>query len=83
MKKILLYITVVLLYVACNDEKKYSNEEADTRQYNTVTTDSEGAKGTVTNDDTTSTINNNAYNTDSASGQGTTYDSSSNNKNSR
>jgi uncharacterized protein YxeA len=83
MKKILPYITVVLLYVACNDEKKYSNEEADTRQYNTVTKDAEGAKSTVNNNDTTSTTNNNAYNTDSASGQGTTYDSSSNNKKNR
>jgi uncharacterized protein YxeA len=83
MKKFFSYITLVLVFAACNGGKKYSNEEADTRQYNTVTTDSEGAKGTVTNDDTTSTINNNAYNTDSASGQGTTYDSSSNNKNSR
>ena len=30
--------------------------------------------------DTTPTTNNNAYNTDSASGQGTTYDTASNNQ---
>ena len=30
--------------------------------------------------DTTATTNNNAYNTDSSSGQSTTYDTSSNNK---
>ena len=79
MKKILPYLTAGLIYVACNDEKKYSNDEADTRQHDNSTVTTPGAKGSVSND-TTSTSNNSAYNTDSASGQGTTYDTSSNNK---
>ncbi len=76
MKNIFLCFAFALLFVACNDGKKWSNEEADTRQHNKTTITSEGSKGTTTQDDTTSTINNSAYNTDSASGQGTVYDSS-------
>ena len=80
MKKIALYFSFALLYVACNGGKQYSNEEADKRQHDAPTITSEGDKGTTTADDTTSTTNNSAYNTDSASGQGTVFDSSNSNK---
>ena len=66
--------------MACNGGNQYSNEEADTRQHNQETKTEGGVSGAITADDTTSTTNNNAYNTDSASGQGTVYDSSSANK---
>lgn len=73
-------MSIVILFVACNDGKQYSNEEADTRQHNQKTKTEGGASGAISADDTTSTANNSAYNTDSASGQGTVYDSSSSNK---
>jgi len=76
MKKLALYFSFALAFNACNDDKKYSNEEADTRQHNQETVTEQGYNSNSRTDDTTSTINNNAYNTDSASGQGTTYDSS-------
>ena len=34
MKKLLLYTGLGVFHVACNDEKKYSNEEAEKRDYN-------------------------------------------------
>jgi hypothetical protein len=80
MRKIFLYIAVTIFFVACNGGKQYSNEEADTRKHNQQTKTEGGATGTITQDDTTSTTNNSAYNTDSASGQGTVFDSSSSNK---
>lgn len=76
MKKTILYFSVAILYIACNGGKQYSNEEADNRQHNQTTITSEGDKGAITADDTTSTMNNSAYNTDSAHGQGTVFDSS-------
>ena len=76
MKKLALYFSLVVAVSACNDDKKYSNEEADTRQYNQESVTEKGDNSNTRTDDTTSTINNNAYNTDSASGQGTTYDTS-------
>jgi hypothetical protein len=75
MKRFFFFCVVLAMYAACNDEKKYSNDKADTRQHSNQTNDASGAKGTVSND-TTSTINNSAYNTDSMSGKGTTYDTS-------
>jgi hypothetical protein len=79
MKKLFLYLSLGFFYIACNDEKKYSNEEADKRDYNKETKTEVGDRGVVTAD-TTNTSNNNAYNTDSASGQGNRFDTSSNNK---
>ena len=76
MKKLALYFSLALAFTACNDDKKYSNEEADTRQHNQETVTEKGDNSNTRVYDTTSTTNNNAYNTDSASGQGTTYDSS-------
>jgi len=76
MKKIALYFSLALAVIACNDDKKYSNEEADTRQHNQETVTGQGDNSNTRTDDTTSTMNNNAYNSDSASGQGNTYDSS-------
>jgi hypothetical protein len=76
MKKIALYFSLALAVIACNDDKKYSNEEADTRQHNQETVTGQGDNSNTRTDDTTSTMNNNAYNTDSASGQGNRYDSS-------
>jgi hypothetical protein len=76
MKKFFIYFSSASVFIACNGGKQYSNEEADTRQHNQPTITSEGDKGTTTADDTTSTINNSAYNTDSASGQGTVFDTS-------
>lgn len=76
MKKISVFLCLLFGLMACNDDKKYSNEEADTRQHNKATVNGEGDNGTIATDDTTSTMNNNAYNTDSASGQGTVFDSS-------
>ena len=81
MNKILSCVCIVIMSASCNDGKQYSNEEADTRQHNQQTKTEGGASGAITADDTTGTINNSAYNTDSASGQGTVYDSSSGNKN--
>jgi hypothetical protein len=77
MKKLLLYIGLAFFYIACNDEKKYSNEEADTRDHNMERKTEVGDQGIVT-DTTTSTSNNSAYNTDSASGQGNRFDTNNN-----
>ena len=81
MKKIFSFVAVVMMFASCNGGKQYSNEEADTRQHNQQTKTEGGASGAITADDTTGTINNSAYNTDSASGRGTVYDSSSGNRN--
>ena len=35
MKKLFLYISIGYLFMACNDDKKYRNEEADKRDHNT------------------------------------------------
>ena len=72
MKAVFLSLAIATI-LACNS----SNETGD-RQYDMKTDTSGGNTGIVT--DSTKTSNNNAYNTDSASGQGTTYDTSSNNK---
>ena len=74
MKKVLLCLSVAMLSIVCNDDKKYSNDEADTRDHNMETKTEAGDRGIVT--DSTSTTNNNAYNTDSASGQGNRFDTS-------
>jgi hypothetical protein len=78
MKKVLLYLGVVMLSMACNDDKKYSNDEADTRDHNMEKKTEVGDRGIVM--DSTSTTNNNAYNTDSASGQGNRFDTSNKGK---
>ena len=78
MKEVFLYLSLAMLSIACNDDKKYSNEEADTRDHNMETKTEVGDRGIVT--DSTNTSNNNAYNTDSASGQGNRFDTSSDNK---
>ena len=77
MKKLFLYISVAFLFMGCNDDKKYSNEEADKRDHNMERKTEVGDRGVVT-DNTTNTSNNNAYNTDSASGQGNRFDTSNN-----
>ncbi len=73
MKKGFLLFAVIVSLSACN-----GNDEADKRQYNnesgTTTAPGDGSNTTV--DDSTATTNNNAYNTDSASGQGNRFDSS-------
>ena len=71
MKKIFLYAALVVFYCACNG--------AGDRQYNMETKTEKGDSGTTSHGDTTSTMNNNAYNPDSASGEGTVYDTSGKN----
>ena len=73
MKRLFLVSLIISGLVACN-----GNEEADRRQYNseTQTTSDGGQSNSSQGDDTTATLNNSAYNTDSASGQGNRYDSS-------
>lgn len=75
MKKVFLCLGIAILSFACNDDKKYSNDEADTRDHNMEIKTESGDKGTI-NDNSTNTSNNNAYNTDSASGQGNRFDTS-------
>ncbi len=75
MKRLFSIFFVTLSLCACN-----GNEEADKRQYNSEsqTTTAPGNATNTSADDSTATNNNNAYNTDSASGQGNRYDSSNN-----
>jgi hypothetical protein len=72
MQKIFLYTVIIALYVSCNG--------AGDREYNMETKTEKGDSGTTNDGDTTSTINNNAYNPDSSSGKGTVYDTSGNTK---
>ena len=68
-------VTIAVAIISCNSNNEATGDEEKSMQTRTESVDNtpgdEGSLG-----DTTSTMNNSAYNTDSASGQGTVYDTS-------
>ena len=78
MKNILL-AAIMISAMACGSNAEGTGNEGDNMQTKTETVNNT-PQDELNLRDSTPTTNNNAYNTDSALGQGTTYDSSSNNK---
>ena len=74
MKKLALAAMIVGI-VSCNSNNEGTGDEGKDMQTRTESVNNTpGDEGNL--NDTTSTMNNSAYNTDSASGQGSTYDTS-------
>lgn len=74
MKKILLAAVITGAFACGSENTGTGNREEQMQTKTESVNNTPGDEGNL--GDTTSTINNNVYNTDSASGQGTTYDSS-------
>lgn len=76
MKQIVLGALTLALF-SCSNNTETTGDEGKSMQTKTESVDNTpGDEGNL--GDTTSTMNNSAYNTDSASGQGSPYDSSAN-----
>lgn len=72
MKTLLIGLAIASMCTACGNDSGTGNDDKNMGTINDSTTIDTGLQSS----DTTATTNNNAYNTDSASGQGNRYDTS-------